>query len=68
PDDRPANAGALYRRLAECPMSDPWDRDRAVGWWDLHLSDLDLDPGPDREQAAGSGEATMLYVEEGTDP
>jgi serine/threonine-protein kinase len=68
PDDRPANAGALYRRLAGCPESDPWDRDRAVAWWDLHLSDLDLGRGLDQERAGGSGEATMLYVEERTDP
>lgn len=68
PDDRPANAGALYRRLAECPVPDPWDRDRAVAWWALHLSDLDLDPGPGQHRASDAGEPTMLYVEERTDP
>ena len=69
PDDRPANAGVLYRRLAECPVPDPWDRDRAVAWWALHLSDLDLDPSPGQDRAGGdAGEATVLYVEEQTDP
>jgi serine/threonine-protein kinase len=69
PDDRPANAGVLYRRLAECPVPDPWDRDRAVAWWGLHLSDLDLDPSPDDGRAGGdAGGATKLYVEERTDP
>jgi hypothetical protein len=68
PDDRPANAGAVYRRLTECPVSDPWDRDRAVAWWALHLSDLDLDPGRGRDPASDAGGATMLYVEERTDP
>ena len=34
-------AAALYRRLSECPVPDPWDRDRAVEWWwNIHLSDL----------------------------
>lgn len=68
PDDRPANAGALYRRLADCPVPDPWDRDRAVAWWALHLSDLDVGLDPNEDRVGGNGgEATMLYVEERTE-
>ena len=40
PADRPEDAAILYRRLSECPTEDPWNRDRAVGWWHLHLPDL----------------------------
>ncbi len=40
PDDRPTDAAVLYRRLADCPMPDPWNRDRAVEWWTLHLPEL----------------------------
>lgn len=66
PDDRPADAAALYRRLSECPVPDPWDRDRAVEWWNIHLSDLQRDGGPG---ANGNGsEATALYVEESAEP
>jgi len=69
PDDRPADAGVLYRRLAECPLPDPWDRDRAVEWWALHLTDLGLDGSLDESRASVAGiGATMLYVEERTKP
>ena len=66
PDDRPADAAALYRRLSECPVPDPWDRDRAVEWWNIHLSDLQRAGSPG---AKGTGsEATALYMEESAQP
>ena len=65
PDDRPADAAVLYRRLSECPLPDPWDRDRAVEWWTLHLSELRRE-GNARGTGNG-GEETALYVEERTE-
>jgi serine/threonine-protein kinase len=66
PDDRPADATVLYRRLSECPLPDPWDRDRAVKWWTLHLSDLQRDGGPGGN--GNGGEETALYMEERAEP
>lgn len=40
PDDRPPDAATLYRRLSELALADPWNRDRAVQWWRLHLPEL----------------------------
>ncbi|NNK47743.1 MAG: serine/threonine protein kinase, partial [Gemmatimonadetes bacterium] len=54
PDDRPNDAAALYRRLAECPVPDPWDRDRALEWWNLHLAEHSLEAGaPEAAFSAG---------------
>ena len=64
PDDRPADAEVLYRRLSECPLPDPWDHDRAVEWWSLHLADLHHDGSPGGWVTGDRGEATTLYVEE----
>ncbi len=68
PDNRPASAAVLYRRLAECPLPDPWDRDRAVQWWALHLADLGLDDSLDGKRwTTDEKGATVLYVEEQTE-
>ena len=40
PDDRPANAELLARRLAEIPIPEAWTDERAARWWETHLSDL----------------------------
>ena len=40
PDDRPATAELLARRLAEIRVPEPWTDDRAGRWWETHLSDL----------------------------
>ncbi len=37
PDQRPANAAELGRRLSEIAMPDPWTSDRAIAWWAEHL-------------------------------
>jgi len=50
PDDRPANAEVLSRRLAEIEPPEPWTEDRAARWWETHLPDLGFGPG-----AADSG-------------
>ena len=31
--DRPRDADELARRLAACPVQEPWAGDRAAGWW-----------------------------------
>jgi len=36
PTDRPLDARALASRLADCPVDDLWDQERARRWWDLH--------------------------------
>ena len=38
PEDRPADAAALARRLAACPTREPWTEERAQEWWRTHLS------------------------------
>jgi serine/threonine-protein kinase len=40
PADRPQTAEELARRLAACPVGDPWGRDEAATWWREHLPDL----------------------------
>jgi serine/threonine-protein kinase len=37
PEDRPRNAKELSRRLAACPVLEPWTEERAQAWWDEHL-------------------------------
>jgi serine/threonine-protein kinase len=69
PDDRPADAAVLYRRLADCPLPDPWDRDRAVGWWSLHLGGAEFDGIPaEKPVGRGAEQTTVLYVEDRTQP
>jgi serine/threonine-protein kinase len=69
PDDRPADAAVLYRRLADCPLPDPWDRDRAVGWWSLHLGGAEFDGIPaEKPVDRGAEQTTVLYVEDRTQP
>ncbi len=36
PDDRPAGAEEVSRRLASVPLDGPWDEERAKGWWREH--------------------------------
>lgn len=38
PNDRPANAGVLRRRLEQVPLVTRWDEDRAAAWWSEHPS------------------------------
>lgn len=66
PDQRPADAAVLYRRLADCPVSDPWDRDRAVEWWGLHLAELwhaDRD-GLHAPESGDEEPGRIMYAEE----
>jgi len=37
PQDRPATAAELARRLAACPVRQAWTEERAREWWDRHL-------------------------------
>jgi serine/threonine-protein kinase len=68
-DDRPADAVVLYRLLAECPVPDPWDRERAAEWWTLHLADLRHDGSPGGDHGNGDRrEATALHVEPQAEP
>lgn len=34
---RPESAAELSRRLAACPVREPWTEERALAWWDEHL-------------------------------
>jgi eukaryotic-like serine/threonine-protein kinase len=36
PDDRPADAQELARRLRACALEDSWSQDQAVAWWREH--------------------------------
>ncbi len=40
PENRPADADALSRRLAACDVGDPWTAERAARWWRTHLPEL----------------------------
>jgi tRNA A-37 threonylcarbamoyl transferase component Bud32 len=40
PEDRPATALELARRLAACPVQGTWGREEATDWWQTNLSDL----------------------------
>jgi len=33
PDERPANADEVRRRLEQIPLTERWDQDRAAAWW-----------------------------------
>ncbi len=33
PDERPENAGALLRRLEQCPVEGSWSQTDAIAWW-----------------------------------
>lgn len=37
PEDRPASATELSRRLTACPLREPWSEERAHAWWDEHI-------------------------------
>jgi serine/threonine-protein kinase len=51
PEDRPGDAMELYRRLADCPVPERWNRGRALEWWRLHLPEIfereEVAPWPD---------------------
>jgi len=38
PDERPADAGELLRRLANCDTGS-WDQRAAQSWWERHMPD-----------------------------
>ena len=50
PDERPASAEEVSRRLASVRLAEPWDEDRAKAWWREHPPP---EPGPvaDEEDA-----------------
>lgn len=49
PSDRPADAKALYDRLAGLPPSSGWDDHRASEWWDIHAPPSSVLPEEDDE-------------------
>ena len=46
PDDRPADAAELARRLRHIEFAEPWTEERAQRWWDTHLPDCMTAEGP----------------------
>jgi eukaryotic-like serine/threonine-protein kinase len=40
PEDRPQSAEELQQRLNEIPLATPWNQQRALGWWSVHVPDL----------------------------
>lgn len=36
PNDRPADAETLRRRLERVPLVERWDQERAARWWNAH--------------------------------
>jgi serine/threonine protein kinase len=44
PDERPADAGELLRRLSRCDQG-PWNQGSAESWWERHMPNH-ADPGP----------------------
>lgn len=55
PDDRPADAVALARRLSDIVVPQRWDQKHALEWWGMHLPDLPPEvESPDRAVVAGS--------------
>jgi serine/threonine-protein kinase len=36
PNDRPASAGEVARRLRDIPLATPWTQERAEAWWRAH--------------------------------
>jgi serine/threonine-protein kinase len=55
PDERPATAAELSRRLAACAVRQPWTDERALEWWDRHLPG-----GPAGAVAEPSGDSGSL--------
>jgi len=37
PEDRPQDAGHLASMLRESCLGDPWTKEKAAQWWDIHL-------------------------------
>jgi serine/threonine-protein kinase len=46
PDDRPASALELARRLEECATEPRWTDERAVQWWRAHMPECAPPTGP----------------------
>jgi serine/threonine-protein kinase len=46
PEDRPRDANELARKLAACPLQEPWTDERASRWWQAHLAGLFSDGAP----------------------
>ncbi|HEY5950303.1 MAG TPA: protein kinase [Kofleriaceae bacterium] len=40
PEDRPQTAEQLQQLLNEIPLAKPWNQQRALGWWSIHVPDL----------------------------
>jgi serine/threonine-protein kinase len=68
PDARPADAAELYRRLSDCPLPDPWSRDRAVQWWELHLPEVKTDLGESDMISVPAGSPGTLLRRAGAAP
>jgi serine/threonine protein kinase len=59
PAARPSSAEEVDRRLADIKATNPWTREKAHAWWDLHHVSLlqPESPAPDAgSDAAGAGE------------
>jgi serine/threonine-protein kinase len=55
PEERPAGAEALGRRLEACGFDAPWTAERARDWWELHRPEV-----PKVPEEAGRLEATVI--------
>jgi serine/threonine-protein kinase len=64
PEERPATAGELSRRLATCAVRQPWTDERAREWWDRHLPSGGGEPVVDHGADSGSlrGSAIRPWV------
>ena len=58
PNERPASAQVLARRLAAAVPSDAWTPDSARAWWQLHGLGLEAEPESTGDDAAGHQPAT----------
>lgn len=54
PDDRPRDAIELARRLAACPLPEPWTEQRAARWWEAHMAGLFSEDAPAPAPAAAA--------------
>jgi eukaryotic-like serine/threonine-protein kinase len=56
PNDRPQTAAEVRRRLEACRV-EPWDNDKALGWWSAHETALENDA------AHSTGEPRTIAVD-----
>jgi eukaryotic-like serine/threonine-protein kinase len=54
PEQRPATARELSRRLAAIPFAEPWSDDKAEAWWESNLAAQDAHRG-ERRTTTGPG-------------